>query len=107
LADKSFQFVADTINGEIQEFPVAFTFKCGSVVAVGVEVIRQYTVTDCIESRRVFLIRQGSNVFGSSAFKSTTEFINYVNAACDCCHSICYILINGCFARINGNPICL
>lgn len=109
MASKSFKFVADTVNGEIQEFPPTMTFTCGTVEAVGVEIIRAYTINDCIESVRVFLIRQGNNIFGSKSFKTKAEFLQYLNTSCACCQEAvrCYLLINGCYMRINGFSICL
>lgn len=108
MAEKSFQFVADTLNGEILEFPATLSFNCSDVEIIGTSIVRNYTITDCIEAKIVFLIKQGGNVFGSSQFKSKTEFQQYLNSACSCCPpSHCWLLINGCYLRINGYAICI
>lgn len=108
MALKTFQFVADTVNGEIQEFPPTMTFNCDGVDVVGMDIIKAFTVTDCIQALKVLLIRRGNNVFGSKAFSSKNQFLQYLSSSCACCpETNCYLLINGCIARINGFPVCI
>jgi hypothetical protein len=124
---KHFTFIADTINGKIQEFPKAFNLICGDVKPLGCEVIRQFNKTECIVAKRVFLIYYGGDVFGSTQFTSIAQFILYMNNACrvfctpafftvDHCkltlfgcdvkfYVPCkerYLKINGCRMNING-----
>lgn len=96
---KSFVFIADTINGEICEFPFEFYLPCNDRVQIeGMIPIRGFTPNDCIEVRRVFAIKFGDDLLGSTQFQSRQEFLDYQAAACSCSQ----ILMNGCNITLNG-----
>jgi len=95
----------EVINGEIQEFPVTMTFPCELIIPVGESVIRDYdSSVNFVIAKRVFLVRYGNSVFGTTSFKNLTGFLQYMKALCHCC-SECgsYVLTaNGCYLTING-----
>jgi hypothetical protein len=99
---KYFQFVADTVNGEIREFPQTFELKCDKVFPLGVDIVRDFDDNGCIIARKVFCIRHGTDIFGTMSIQSLQGWINYLNAVCPCCPKICYLIINGCYAQVNG-----
>lgn len=104
---KYFTFIADTINGKIQEFPVAQNLKCSCAKPLGVDIIRQFNKTECIVAKKVFLIYCDGDVFGSTQFSSVAQFIMYLNNACrEFCTPAnitinkCYLILNGCQVKI-------
>lgn len=101
---KQFSLVVEVINGEIQEFPVTMTFPCELITPVGELVIRDYdSSVNFIIAKRVFLIRFGNNVFGTTTFKTLSGFLQYQGANCGkCACTSCPALINGCYVLING-----
>lgn len=109
MATKTFTFTANTINGNILEFPQTFYFPCGSAVnPIGVQVVRDYNMlTDCIRAIRVYTIGYANDIFGTTQFKTTQEFLNYRSQSCSCCPqpNHCYLKINNCLVTINGCTI--
>lgn len=107
MASKSFQFIADTINGVIQEFPAPFYFPCDQIVPLGVQIVRDFDDDLCIVAKRVYVIRYGQDLFGSSSFNSLTGFLQYMKALCNCCPTAinCDVLFNGCALLFNGCEI--
>lgn len=99
---KSLQFVADTIDGEIQAAPGLFNFPCDKITPIGVNVVKSYDEDLCIIAKRVFEINYNNHSFGSSQFKSLADFNQYRGAACQCCPINCYVLANGCYLTFNG-----
>ncbi len=105
---KLFSLVVEVINGEIQEFPVTMEFPCELLVPVGETVIRDYdSSVNFVIAKRVFLVRYGNSVFGTTTFKNLAGFLQYMNAICHCCTECgSYVLTaNGCFLTINGCDI--
>ncbi len=99
---KSLSFTADTINGEIQEFPATFNFPCDKILPIGVSVVKSFDENLAIVAKRVFAIEYNAQSFGSSQFKSLEDFNQYRGVACQCCPFHCAILINGCYLLLNG-----
>lgn len=99
---KSLQFVADTIDGEIQPTPGLFNFPCGKVTPIGVNVVKSYDENLSIVAKRVFEVNYNNHSFGSSQFKSLSDFNQYVGVVCQCCPFHCAILMNGCVVLLNG-----
>lgn len=103
MATKSFDLLADTLNGQILEFPLTVIMKCDKAFPVGEAVVRDYDEDNCIVAKKVFLIRYGDDVYGVTKFKSASDFYNYVQAACACCPCTeCFPFINGCIIELNG-----
>lgn len=96
MAEKMMAIIAQTINGEIQEFPPTYYFPCSKVKPQGEAVIREFDTNTCIVNRRVYLVEYGGNIFGSLQFETFDEFITYKNDSCNCCNSGCSIMIDGC-----------
>ena len=102
----TFQFVADVIDGRILEFPQLFNLQCSCVRPLGCDIVKQYTKTQCIKAKRVFLIYCAGQVLGSSQFTGVAQFNQYVNNACNPPQPIC-MTTQGCMATINGCNTCL
>ena len=99
---KTIQFVADTIDGEIQPSPGVFNFPCDKVIPIGVNVVRSFDESLDIVAMRVFEVNYNNHSFGSTQFKSLSDFQQYRQTACACCPAKCIILVNGCSLQLNG-----
>jgi hypothetical protein len=100
---KHVNFRADTINGEIQEFPPTFELDCSRVHAIGESIVRDYDDNFNIVAKKVFLVSYGKQTFGSSQFKTLDEFNDYLGVSCRCCPCVeCFPFINGCIIELNG-----
>lgn len=99
---KSLQFTADTIDGQIQEFPKLFYFPCDQVIPLGVSVVKSFDQELNIVAKRVFLLQYQTQSFGSSQFESLSDFNQYISAYCQCCPAKCIVLVNGCNLQLNG-----
>jgi hypothetical protein len=88
-----------TINGEFLETPQSINFDCGSVVGVGMDrqILRGYDANWCIVAKKVYLIRQGQNVYGTD-FQNKNDFQQFINSNC----YSAYFLIDGCIMTLNG-----
>lgn len=77
---------------------------------VGVSNFKAYDANDCIIVRKVFAFLYNSVLYGSTEFKSISEFVEFINTECVQCVTIdcgvringCLFTINGCYATING-----
>ena len=112
MADKTIAIRASTINGAIQEFPPTYYFPCSQVIPQGESIIRDYDTNDCIVAKKVFLVKYGQNIFGTTQFESMVEFLLYKESYCaSCCISCvikvgnCVLLYNGCSLTYNKNII--
>jgi hypothetical protein len=101
----TFQFVADTINGKILEFPKTFQLRCDLVVPLYQDIVRQFDGNECIVARRVYLIYYQGDVFGTRRFHTMDEFVNYRNANCGRSAIGCNITFYGCGITFNGCQI--
>lgn len=79
---KTFELNIETIDGDIQLSPVCKTFSCKDVSPMGLSVVRGYNNENCIIAKSVFLFRQGQMVFGTTEFKDTQGFYDYINSHC-------------------------
>jgi hypothetical protein len=95
-------FIANTVNGQILEFPQKFELNCATVTPIGVDVVRQYDGNECINATKVFLFYSRGQVLGTKQFENTNDFINYVNSECKDKAINCKVTINSCFTTING-----
>lgn len=95
----TFSFVANTIDGKIQEFPKQFFLRCNLVRPIGNSIVRQYNGTECIVSMKVFLIYYEGQLFGSTGYQTFDEFNAFLRSQCN---DQCGVTINGCYALING-----
>lgn len=98
-------FTADTIDGKILEFPQQFALRCGFIQQIGVQVVRNYTGTECIEAISVFLIYYNGQLLGSKCWGSKQSFFKYYRRVCQGGGNICInnkpIFINGCKVSFN------
>jgi hypothetical protein len=102
VAYKTFTFIADTIDGKIQEFPVAQNLRCGLVKPLGCDIVKQFNKTQCIVAKKVFLIYYAGQVFGSTQFTSVAQFILYMNNACRVFCTPAFFTIDNCKLKLNG-----
>ena len=98
----TFPFLADTIDGRILEFPKLFYLECDLVKPLGLQIIRQYSKTQCIVAKKVFQIYYAGQVFGSTQFTSVMQFVQYLNSVCVTFCTPAYFTINNCLFEING-----
>lgn len=100
---KSLQFIADTIDGEIQATPGIFDFPCDQITPIGINVVKSFDEDLGIIAKRVFVIQYNNHSFGSTQFKSLSDFNQYRGIECVCCGCVeCYPYINLCEISING-----
>lgn len=102
--DKSFPLLIKVINGDVQEFPVEFYFKCSQLVPEGPAIVRYFNEDQCSVGMKVFYLRYGQELFGSTQFRTTTDFWNYWGALCNGPQPI-QLLLNGCNMIINGKNV--
>ena len=102
MAYKTFTFLADTVDGKILEFPNAYTLRCELVKPLGVDIIRQYSKTECIVAKKVFLIYYAGQTFGSTQFTGVLQFVQYLNNACKIFCAPPFVQVNGCNLQWNG-----
>jgi len=71
---------------------------------VGVANVKSYdNNTECIVVRKVFTFLYKNSLFGSTTFKSISDFVEFVNTECvPCLVDVCGVKINGCLFTING-----
>lgn len=84
------------------------SFPCDALNAVGNMNVRDYTITDCIEVKRVFAIRYGLDVYGTHDFDTILGFNEYRNSYCVPCgrtRICCPVTYNGCLVTYNGQTI--
>lgn len=98
----TFPFLADTIDGRILEFPKLFYLDCSLVKPLGLQIVRQYSKTQCIVAKKVFQIYYAGQVFGSTQFTSVLQFVGYLNSVCISFCSPSFFTINNCLFQING-----
>lgn len=98
----TFQFVADTIDGKILEFPQTFQLRCDLVVPLYQDVVRQFDGNECIVARRVYLIFYQGQVLGSKQFTTMPQFVNYRNSNCGIEANVCNVSFFGCPVTFNG-----
>lgn len=98
---KTISFIADTIDGRILEFPKQFYLRCSFIRPQQVQVVRNYTGTECIEAITVFLIYYDGQLLGSKCWKSFDSFMRFYRAACQG-QGTCNLLVNGNLLQLNG-----
>lgn len=102
MAYTTFPFLADTIDGKILEFPKLFYLECDLVKPLGLQIIRQYTKTECIKAKKVFQIYYNGQVFGSTQFTSVMQFVNYLNSVCVQFCTPALLMVNNCNLEVDG-----
>lgn len=102
MARKSFRFIANTINGAIQEFPPTMTFFCDKAIPLDVNIVRDFDDDGCGIAKRVFLVLYDGQTFGTTQFKSRSDYDQWVSTNCNCCGELCGVKIGDCFVHI-GN----
>lgn len=95
------KFTANTIDGNIEEFPVTFDLLCKSVQPIGVNIIRQFNSNECIRAIKVFIVYYRGQNLGSTQFKSMSEFLQYFQSVCQT-PKFCGITYNGCDLTYNS-----
>lgn len=104
----SFKFNARTIDGDILTTPKQFSFDCGLVTPVGMQVVRGFDENFCSLATRVLLITYGGKTFGTNDFTSKEQFLSYLAGICVCCPEPiegCFVNVNGCFLTVGGCKI--
>lgn len=100
---KTFKFIAETIDGVIQEFPKEFYLRCEQVIPIGASQVRNYNGTECIQVMNVFLVQYNGQLLGNTCIKDKSQFVQFFNARC----RWDYILLNGCNLQLNGCDLIL
>lgn len=98
----TFPFLADTIDGRILEFPKLFYLDCSLVKPLGLQIVRQYSKTQCIVAKKVFQIYYAGQVFGSIQFVSVMQFVSYLDSVCVSVCAPAFVTINNCNLQRNG-----
>lgn len=111
LLGKYVNILIETDNGAILEKPISMPFLCSELHAVGMLDfnVRNYTIDDCIEVKRVFGLRYGTDLYGTNQFSTMAEWIAFRNSVCVPCgvqRSVCCpVTFQGCFITFNGQNI--
>lgn len=98
----TFQFIADTIDGKILQFPETMQLRCDLVVPLYQSIVRQFDGNECIVARKVYLIYYEGQVFGTRQFATMDQFVNYRNANCGLENRGCNMTYFGCGITYNG-----
>lgn len=104
--DRSFPLMIKVINGEVQEFPVQFYFRCDQLKPSGPTIYRYFDDAMCSVAIRVFNLNYNGELFGSTQFKTNEEFWRYWGAVCNGPQKI-MLLLNGCNMVINGKKVAI
>ena len=94
-----FKFTADTIDNKIQEHPKQFQLHCDLIKPIGIQVVRDYNGSECIQAMTVFLIMYGGQLFGNICYESYAGFFQEWKAVC---YGTGTLQVNGCNLRLNG-----
>ena len=99
-----FKLTIDTIDNEILEFPRSMWFDCDKVFQLGLQVIRQFNSSECIVSKKVFLLGYCGRRFGTTVFSTPEDFLSYINSNCQT-EECCYLTYGDCYLTFNGEKI--
>ena len=104
MANKTFIFNANVINGEFYQFSQTVVMPCnGSVLPLGVEVFRGFDSEGNTVAKRVYVVQYKGSYFGTNDFKSREDYYSFLNSVCATCPApYCYLTINGCIVNVNG-----
>jgi hypothetical protein len=103
---KTITFTADTIDGQILEFPEKFDLRCSLIQLIGAQTVRNYTGTECIEAMNVFVIYYCGQLLGSKCWKDSRSFFKWMKSRCENAgfRNVCIdtkpLLINGCVMQL-------
>lgn len=69
----------------------------------GEAIVRDYDANFCIVNKRVFLIRYGNDVFGTTEYTTKAAFSQFMNNQCcgECVHPHT-LIYNDCILSYNG-----
>jgi len=98
---KKFNILVKTLNGEIFENPKSFYLPC-DVYPVGYNYVRWFNQNYSIEVVKVFLLRDGLDVFGIQGVTNIHQWLQLKDSLCQCCTEECGIIYNECFLQYNG-----
>lgn len=99
MANWIFKFTADTIDGKIQDHPKQFQLHCDLVKPIGIQVVRDYNGSECIQAMKVFLIMYGGQLLGNKCYGSFESFFQELKSVC---YGIGAIQVNDCYLKVNG-----
>lgn len=86
MADfNTFEFVANTLDGRILEFPLPVQMRCDMVIPLYEDIVKAYDKSECIVARKVYLVSYGGHLYGTFDFSSMEDFVNYWDSNCRCC----------------------
>lgn len=102
MSSYAIKIVADTVNGEILEFPLTVDADCLQVIAIGPSVVRDFDANFCVVAKSVFLVQFGQNVFGTTQFSTIEEFNSYRDSVCVCCDEQCEIGYDDCALKYDS-----
>lgn len=101
MQKEQFNILVKTINGEILQDEVSMNFPC-NVVPVGEDIVRYWDINYCIISQKIYLFRNGLDVFGTTIANSLDSFNQYRGVNCGCCPPPCGLVYNGCNLSYNN-----
>lgn len=79
------------------------TFFCDKAIPIGINIIRDFDEDGCGVATRVFLVLYEGQTFGTTQFKSRSEYDQWINTNCGCCTNVkCDVVIGDCLVYI-GN----
>jgi len=98
----TFEFVANTLDGKILEFPLPVQMRCDLVIPLYQDIVKAYDKSECIVARKVYLVSYVGHLYGTFDFTTLEEFVEYRDSKC-----VCRLSYNGCIITFNGRPIFL
>jgi hypothetical protein len=104
LKKKEFNISVKTINGQVLQDPVTMNFPC-NVVPVGESIVRYLDINFCIINKKVYLFRNGQDVFGTTIVNCLDGFNQYRGVNCGCCPELCLLEYNNCYLMYNDCTI--
>jgi len=101
----TFKFTANTLDGNILEFPLIVDMRCDLVIPLYQDIVKAYDKDECIVARKVYLVSYGGHLYGTFDFTTLEEFVEYRNSSCIPVEECCYLTYAGCYITFNGERI--
>lgn len=98
----TFEFIANTLDGAILEFPLPVTMRFDLVIPLYQDIVKAYDKNECIVARKVYLVSYGGHLYGTFDFTTLEEFVEYRDSNC-----VCRLMYGGCVITFNGKSIFL
>lgn len=104
MAAKSFSILVEAFNYKFPPKPYEKFLHCDTAVPMGVSWVSAFNQCQDLERKRLFLIKYGLDVIGTSQIADMQDYFEFIAPDCGCCvdPDFCETIIDGCYAEIDG-----